>query len=391
VGPALVVAGKDLRQRLRDRTAYIVGIIAPLVLAGLISLAFGRSGPQFKATFAVVDQDGGPLARAFLGEVLAGADAGDAITLKTVADRDEAVRMARAGDVAAAIVVPPGYSDAVVAGAPLPLEVVRSADKRIGADVAVAIAQGFTAKVNAVRLSVVTALATGVGGAGPEQLAADAAHVEPSVVLDERGAARADVPAASRYAPGMGIFFMFFVVGMGARSLVAERRAGTLARVLAAPVRPVSLLAGKAGAAFVMGVAGLAAMAAASTVLLGVSWGDPWSATVLIVTVVLAATGITAMVLTLARTEQQATLYMSVATLGMAMLGGNFIDVERGPEFLRRLSLITPNGWALRAFRDLNVDRGGLGSITAPVAAILAFALVTFAVASVRSRRLVRL
>ena len=35
MGPALVVAAKDLRQRLRDRTAYIVGIVAPLVLAGL--------------------------------------------------------------------------------------------------------------------------------------------------------------------------------------------------------------------------------------------------------------------------------------------------------------------------------------------------------------------
>jgi hypothetical protein len=174
--------------------------------------------------------------------------------------------------------------------------------------VAVAIAHGFTAKVNAVRLSVVTAMAGGDPGAGFEQLAADAAHLGPSVILDERSAERADVPAASRYAPGMGIFFMF-----------------------------------------------------------------------------------TAMVLTLARSEQQAQLYMSVATLGMAMLGGNFIDVERGPELLRRLSLITPNGWALRAFRDLNVDRGGLGSITTHVSSILAFALVTFAIAAVRSRRLVRL
>lgn len=390
MGTALVIAAKDLRQRVRDRTAYVVGIVAPLVLAGLISLAFGRSGFQFSATFAVVDEDGGMLARAFVHDVLGDAGLRKAVTIKPVATRSEAGRQARDGDVAAAIVVPAGYTAAALAGQPIPLEVVRSADKRIGADVAVALAEGFTAKVNAVRLSVATALAAGTGQS-PEQLAARAAHADPAVSLAERSTLRADVPAASQYAPGMGIFFMFFVVGMGARSLVAERRSGTLSRLLAAPVRPTSLLAGKAVAAWVMGVAGLAAMAGASTFLLRMTWGDPLAAAAVIVAVVLAATGITALVLTMARTEQQAGLYMSVVTMGLALLGGNFVNVEQAPDVLRRLALITPNGWALRAVRDLAVDGGGLGSILTPLGAITAFAAVTFGLAALRSSRLVRL
>ena len=36
---ALVVAAKDLRQRLRDRSALIMGVVAPLLLAAIISLA----------------------------------------------------------------------------------------------------------------------------------------------------------------------------------------------------------------------------------------------------------------------------------------------------------------------------------------------------------------
>lgn len=390
MGPALVVAGKDLRQRLRDRTAYIVGIVAPLVLAGLISLALGRSGFQFEATFAVVDQDGGQLARVFVEEILGDADLQEAVTLRLVNDRDEAVRLARAGEVAAAIVVPAGYSAAALGGQPIPLEVVRSADKRIGADVAVALAEGFTAKVNAVQLSVITAVAAG-SPLALEALVAAAAHTDPVIALEERSARRADVPPASQYAPGMGIFFMFFVVGMGARSLVAERKGGTLSRLLAAPVPATSLLAGKAGAAYVMGVAGLSAMAAASTVLLGVSWGDPLATGALILSVVLAATGITALVLTLARTEQQASLYMSIATMGLALLGGNFVSLDQAPDVLRRLSLLTPNGWALRGFRELTVDGGGLGTVLPAVLAIGAFAVVTLGLAAARSQRLVRL
>jgi ABC-2 type transport system permease protein len=90
VGAALVVAGKDLRQRLRDRTAYIVGILAPLVLAGLISLAFGRSGIDFHATFAVVDEDGGQLARAFVDDMLGDPGLRQVVTVRTVEDRQEA-------------------------------------------------------------------------------------------------------------------------------------------------------------------------------------------------------------------------------------------------------------------------------------------------------------
>jgi ABC-2 type transport system permease protein len=391
VGAALVVAGKDLRQRLRDRTAYIVGVVAPLVLAGLISLAFGASGFDFSATFAVVDEDGGQLARAFVDDMLGDPGLREVVTVKRVEGRDEAVRLARSSDVAAAIIVPAGYTAAVTTGQPLPLEVVRSADKVIGADVAVAVAEGFTAKVSAVRLSVATALASGAGGRSPEQLAVEAAHLEPAVRVDERSAEHSDVPVAGQYAPGMGVFFMFFVVGMGARSLVAEQKGGTLSRLLAAPVRPMSLLAGKAGAALVMGVASLGAMAVASTFLLQMSWGDPVAASLLIVAVVLAATGITALILTLARTEQQASLYMSVVTMGLALLGGNFVSLDRAPELLRRLSLLTPNGWALRAFRDLAVDHGGPGSIIPALGAILGVAAVTFAIAAARSRRLVQL
>ena len=32
---ALIIAGKDLRQRLRDRSAIVLGLIAPLLIAAL--------------------------------------------------------------------------------------------------------------------------------------------------------------------------------------------------------------------------------------------------------------------------------------------------------------------------------------------------------------------
>jgi ABC-2 type transport system permease protein len=44
VRTALAIARKDLRQRIRDRSAIVVGVIAPVVIAGLMSLAFNGRG-----------------------------------------------------------------------------------------------------------------------------------------------------------------------------------------------------------------------------------------------------------------------------------------------------------------------------------------------------------
>ncbi|MCZ7527468.1 MAG: ABC transporter permease [Acidimicrobiia bacterium] len=390
---ALVVASKDLRQRLRDRSAFVVGIVAPLVLATLISLALGQVEEDFGATLAVVDQDGGPLARALVDDVLGGEDLREVLEIRTVATPQEAADLADDGDVAAAIVIPAGFSAVAEGGDPVPLRVVRSAEKPIGADVAEAIATGFTAQVDAVRLAVRTAADVG-GVSDPAAiglLAERAAAEPPPVALAETGTAEVDVPPASQFAPGMGILFLFFTVGLGARSILAERREGTLARLLAAPITGRSLLVGKAAATFVLGVTSLATLAVVSTLLIDARWGDPVSAAVLIVAIVLAAMGVVALVLTFARTEQQASGYASIAAFGLALLGGNFIQLEQAPELLRRLSLLTPNGWALRAFGDLAAEGGGLASVLPEVGAVLAFAAATLGVALARSGRLVRL
>src|SRR5450631_511973 len=63
--PALVILGKDLRQRLRDRSALLVAIVVPLVLASIFGLIFHNAvGGRIAFRFGIVDQDHGPAAQA---------------------------------------------------------------------------------------------------------------------------------------------------------------------------------------------------------------------------------------------------------------------------------------------------------------------------------------
>ncbi len=106
----------------------------------------------------------------------------------------------------------------------------------------------------------------------------------------------------------------------------------------------------------------------------------------LIVALSLTLVGLTALVITVARTERQADGFASMLTFGLVLLGGNFVFIGGAPPLVRTLALLTHNGWALRAFTDL---AGGAAWTAAgvPLMAILAFALSASAVAFSLRRR----
>src|SRR4029453_17731595 len=129
--PILLAAGKDLRQRLRDRSALCIAFGAPFVLASIIGLAFGGDS-AFKATYAVADADRGPVAACFTDGVLASPGGRDLITVRRAGPAWAPAGPAGAGaradrnQVGAAFLAPAGLSDAVRQGRPVTLTVVSS-------------------------------------------------------------------------------------------------------------------------------------------------------------------------------------------------------------------------------------------------------------------------
>lgn len=382
---ALLVAGLDLRRRVRNRSFLVIAVAGPLALAVIISTAFGNIQGGVDATVAVVDEDGSPVAAGFVealtatggggGEEGDGADGGGLAfeASPSVAAATEAVED---GDAGAAIVVPAGFGESLAGDDPLPLRVVADADQQIGAAIATAVAEGFAAEVDAGRLAVRTALAADPAAGDPGALATAAAGVRLPVSVADAGF-DADFDPAAYFGPSMAILFLFLSVGYGARSLLVEQREGTLARVRTSPVPFPAVLLGKTAAVVVTGLTTLLVMWVVTGLVLGADWGDPLAVLVLIVACVLAVGGIGALVAGLARTDAQADAWTSVVTFTLALLGGNFITPGALPDALRRLSLLTPNGWALRGFTELSAGRGGLGDILPAVAVLLATAAVT--------------
>jgi len=380
----LAIAMKDLRQRLRDRSAIVLGFIAPMAVAWLISLAFGSVG-SFHTSVAVVDLDQGAVATGFTS-FLASPDLADLLTVTPVASEADARAKVAKGDIGAAFVIPQGFSDAVTSGESRPITVLASVDSSISEQVARSLAQSFTAEIEAVQLSVRAAVAAGAPASGVDELAAAAATVRVPEQTVTQPAGTKMLTAISYYAPAMGIFFMFFAIGFGARGFFLERTGGTLERLAAAPIGPGAILLGKSLATFVYGVASLGTVAVVTSLLFKADWGPPLAVFALIVALALTLVGMTALVITVARTERAAEGFASILTFGLVLLGGNFIFIGGAPAIVRNLALLTPNGWALRAFTDFAGGAHWTAAVT-PLLAILAFALGTGGVAFALRRR----
>ena len=187
----------------------------------------------------------------------------------------------------------------------------------------------------------------------------------------------------------MAIFFLFFTAQFGVLSLLSERRMGTLPRLVAAPIAPWAIVLGKAIGTFAVGMAAMIVLAVASTLLLGAEWGDPVGAGLLIFSAVVAAMGITALVTTLARTEEQAGGWNAIVAITLAILGGAFFDLSQGPEILSQLSFLTPHAWFLEGLDLVAAEGYQLPDLALPIAALLGIGVVTGAIGLLNARRLV--
>ena len=404
---ALLIARKDLALRMRDKSVFIYGILAPLGLALIFSFIFGPiDDATFHAEYAVVNEDGGPIADAFLGMLGSLEDEGVA-TITEVDSAEEATeRVERGADPfsneegersSAAIVLPAGLSESVQSGEGGEIVVIGSAGTQLSSQVAFSIAEAFATEVGAVEVAVRTMLLHassvpsgrlgGRDGVNPEQLAAEAATTELPVRLEDVTAATRQLPQTTYLAAGMSVFFLFFTVSFGVSGLLDERRNGTMDRLLAAPISARSIIAGKAITSFSLGIVSMTILVVATTLVLGAEWGNPLGVALLVLAVVIAAMGILGVVAATAKTQAQAENFQAIVSLVLAFLGGTFFSVAQVGGVLEVLSLATPHAWFLRGLGDL---RGGEVSAVFPaVGALLLFGIITGGIAWPFMRRAV--
>jgi ABC-type multidrug transport system permease subunit len=123
MAPGLRAAlGKDFRLLARDRVGLVFLTLAPIVVITVAGVSLANlygDGSRGGTAYVLpdVDEDGGGIERSLRERV--GQDS--AVTVETLASRGEALARVRAKRAGAALVVPPGTTDALAAGRPAAL------------------------------------------------------------------------------------------------------------------------------------------------------------------------------------------------------------------------------------------------------------------------------
>lgn len=385
------IALKDLKLRIRDRSAIILGVVAPIALAVILNLVFGSA---FDTTggldlqYGVVDEDGSEVSGAFTATLAQLQDQG-LLTLTEFDSQESADAAIDDGELDSYFFLPPGLGQAVVDGAAATVDVVGDVDAPTSTQIAASIAERFVSGVEATRLAILTTLEVGEAAPTAELIASlqeSARNAAMSYRLVDMTAETRQLDPTTYFSAGMGVFFLFFTVQFGVSGLLEEERDGTLARLLAAPIRRESVILGKALLSFLLGVISMVILAGATTLLIGADWGNPLGVGLLIIGGVLAGVGIMALVAAVAKTPEGAGNLGSIIAVILGMLGGAFFQVGQGDDLLSRLSFLTPHGWFLRGLGDLSGGASWTAALPA-VAAMMLFAVVTGAIGWVMLRR----
>src|SRR5262245_55788246 len=264
-----IICLKDLRQRLRDRTALMLAVVVPLVLTALMGFALGGS-QGLRMRLAIADLDGSELSRAFVA--FAERPSLEGVVYVKRLDSLAAAEATIAGKTAeCAVVLQPGFGKAARGDGPPPVAILAASDNPLATRMTDALVRDFLSRI-----------------APPT---ADGARAAPSAVpLSPGGRLR----AVDFFAASLAVLFLNFAVLSGVRALQSEIDSGTIARLVATPAAPVAVFAGKFAALVLVGVVQMSVMIAATSLLFGTRWGNPLPVAALVGTNVLMAIGFTA-------------------------------------------------------------------------------------------------
>jgi ABC-2 type transport system permease protein len=397
----LRIALKDLSIIFRDRTALLLMLVAPVVLTFGMALISGRltgsSGPTLaEIPAAVVNLDGGTIG-AELEAAFSSTELADLLKPQQAADATAARALVDGNEAAAAVIIPPGFTDSIT-GVKNPtvedrVEVYANPERAVSAQVVTAVVESFIQQIELGRVSGQVAvermlaeniiapnqaqkagLAIGSGAATARDSAVSVRLVSSEKSVTESAA----FDPMSYFAPSMAIFFLMYTVSLGGKSLLDEKNNGTLSRLASAPVPESAILGGKMLGIYLLAVAQMSILVLVNTLVFNVRFGDPVALAALVAALAAAASAWGILLAALARTAGQVTTWGMALMLTFGVLGGNFVSVAGMPEWFRLLSKITPNAWGIDGFVALGLG-DALPQIAGKLAAMLVMAAVLFA------------
>jgi ABC-2 type transport system permease protein len=359
----LWIAVSNLRRMFRVRTNFFFVFVFPMVLILILGATFsGSSSPRL----GVVSTGSGPLGTALL-------------------------RQLERGNLAAGVIIPPGYDGAVRTGPGATLRYLARPDQssqQLGETVRGAVARQ-AALLGAARFAVAQHAAPGFGAGlakasqiSPAVPAVSVTQVTAGTTLFSRTLGQFDEGGWTEL-----LLFLFLTALTGAVALIETRRLGLSRRMLATPTTPATVIAGETAGRVLIACLQAAVIIFGSALLFGVNWGQPVGVAAVVILFALVGAGAGTFLGTLFRNEQQGIGVSMLLGLGLGALGGCMVPLEVFSPVMRRVAHITPQAWGNDAFARLVGHGASITGILPQLGVLAAYAAVLLTLAAWRLRR----
>ena len=373
-----VIGWNELHRRLRDRSVLIGCLAAPLLMAAVLGLSFAGGASATPVHIGVSGASPQMLTAALDASQLP-----KNVTVTTLPSQQSVKDAVASGTLDGGVAVLPSQLRLHTLLVPIVdpgatntpgFDVVTKGTSPLGEEYAESVAAGISSVMYASRV--------------PHMEATEAADPA-TVAVNSEEVGHGGKVNLNFFAPNIAVVFLFIGSGLGMRSLLMERSAGTLARITAAPVRPTQIVLGKLLAIFITGMATIFVIWAVTTYGFGADWGNLLGVLLMAIGATAAMCGIGVFLTSLAKTEQQAFGITLLVGLFLALVGGNLLPSGSLPDAFQVLALGTPNGWALVGFGRLDQLGEPASSIIGPFVILLVIAVVAGGLAMTRVRRMV--
>jgi ABC-2 type transport system permease protein len=363
---------KEFRQIGRDPLSLGVLVLVPALL--LVLYGYALSFDVKHVQVGVLDQDRTPDSRAFLDSLFGNPYFDRNRTLERIQEADGL--LAR-GDVRAVLVVPPRFSEGLLRGDDVRVQVlVDASDSTVGSTVV-----GYLDALadRATRKARTEALAR--AGLGPAL---------PVVVPEPRIWFNPDLVSARFLVPGLiGLLLMLSAVVATSLSIVREKERETMEQMMVSPLKPEELILGKLVPYVFICLVTMTMILVLGYVLFGVVVRGSFALLGLVTLLFLfAALGLGVLISSVTRSQQMAfQIAIITSLLPSVILSGLIFPIQNMPAPIRVVTFLVIPRYFVSALRKIILKGASLGDLWLELAGMVALGVLFNIVAARNTRK----
>ena len=369
----LLIIANILRVTFRKKGNIIIYLFLPLAGVFLSLLMYGNAGTS-PVRVGITSNDTGVLS-ADLKTALQSSKIYNVYEIEEGEINNKLLDM----ELAAAIVIPDGYSDSIYSGSPKQIEVVSIKG------------QDTTVWVNQVLNSFTDTLNKLSAASGGDRAAFDSMYRQ-----YREGAVKLTVAEVEDKLAGknmalqsMGFLIMFIMLGAGFITMIIlnEKRDRTYYRICSAPVNARQYIAGNAITGLLVVIVQILIIQIVMKFLFRIDTGvGDIAMFVILLMFGLVAIGIGLVVTAFSSSSYVASTLSTLIMTPTCMIGGCFWDIGLMPDIMQKISYFVPQRWAMSAIQKLQAG-GVQGDILMNLLILAAFAAALLLIATYKFSR----